>query len=403
MRSSPFPAAVRAAVAATVALALVACSGGGGQGAMPPQEVTVVALKAAPVELRRELPGLVSARLVAEVRPQVSGIVKRVLFREGSRVGAGQALYELDDAVYRAALRSAEAARMRAEAGLETARRSAERGAELVKGHMISVQDNDNLQSILHQAEADLAAAQAAADSARINLDYARISSPISGRIGKSAVTQGALVVANQSDPLATVQKLDTVYVDLTQSSGEWLQLQQELAAGGKGSGQSEVRLTLEDGSAYPLPGQLQFSDVTVQPGTGSFLLRVLVPNPNALLLPGMYVRATIIEGVLPSGLLAPQRGITRDPKGNATAMVVGAGNKVELRSVTTVRAVGDQWLIASGLSVGDRVIVEGLQKIGPGMPVQPVAAGAAAADAAAAGAAAVGPAPARAAAAGAK
>ena len=359
MRSSQYSATLRAAAVTTVVLALVACSGGGGQGGMPPQEVTVVTLKTAPVELRRELPGLVSARLVAEVRPQVSGIVKRVLFREGGLVGAGQALYELDDAVYRA-----------------------ERGAELVKGHMISVQDNDILQSALHQAEADLAAAQAAADSARINLDYARISSPISGRIGKSAVTQGALVVANQSEPLATVQKLDTVYVDLTQSSGEWLQLQQELAAGGKAGGQSEVRLTLEDGSAYPLPGQLQFSDVTVQPGTGSFLLRVLVPNPKALLLPGMYVRATIIEGELANGLLAPQRGITRDPKGNATAMVVGAGNKVELRSVTTARAVGDQWLIASGLSAGDRVIVEGLQKIGPGMPVQPVAADASAAGA---------------------
>ena len=344
---------------------------------MPPQAVTVVTIKTVPVELQRELPGLVSARLVAEVRPQVGGIVKRVLFREGSRVGAGQALYELDDAVYRVAQRSAEAARMRADAGLETARRSAERGTELIKAHMISVQDNDNLQSALHQAQADLAAAQAAADSARINLDYARIVAPISGRIGKSRVTQGALVVANQPEPLATVQQLDTVHVDVSQSSGEWLQLQQELAAGGKGSGQSEVHITLEDGSVYPLLGQLQFSDITVEPGTGSFLLRVLVPNPKGLLLPGMYVRATIIEGVLPNGLLAPQRGITRDPKGNATAMVVGAGNKVELRNVTTAHAVGDQWRITSGLSRGDRVIIEGLQKIGPGMVVQPAEAGA--------------------------
>ena len=337
----------------------------------------MVTLKMAPVDLQRELPGLVSARLVAEVRPQVGGIVKRVLFREGSRVGAGQALYELDDAVYRVAQRSAEAARMRAEAGLETARRSAERGAELIKAHMISVQDNDYLQSALHQAQADLAAAQAAADSARINLDYARITAPISGRIGKSRVTQGALVVANQPDPLATVQQLDTVFVDVTQSSGEWLKLQQELAAGGKESGQSEVHITLEDGSVYPLPGQLQFSDITVEPGTGSFLLRVLVPNPKGLLLPGMYVRATIIEGVLPNGLLAPQRGVTRDPKGNATALVVGADNKVELRKVATAGAVGDQWRITSGLSQGDRVIIEGLQKIQPGMVVQPTEAAA--------------------------
>lgn len=378
MRFRQFSAAVRVAAGSITLLTLAACSGAArGPGGTPPSEVTVVTLKSAPVTLQRELPGLVSARQVAEVRPQVSGIVKRVLFREGGQVGAGQGLYELDDAVYKVALRSAEAARMRAEAGLETARRSAERGTELIKAHMISVQDNDNLQSALHQAEADLATAQAAADSARINVEYAHITAPISGRIGKSAVTAGALVVANQPDPLARVQQLETVYVDLTQSSGEWLQLQQELAAGGKGSGQSEVHITLEDGSAYPVPGQLQFSDVTVEPGTGSFLLRVLVPNPKALLLPGMYVRATIVEGVLPNGLLAPQRGITRDPKGNATAMVVGVGNKVELRNVTTARAVGDQWMITSGLAAGDRVVVEGLQKIQPGMPVQPAEAAA--------------------------
>jgi membrane fusion protein (multidrug efflux system) len=184
-------------------------------------------------------------------------------------------------------------------------------------------------------------------------------------------VTAGALVVANQPDPLATIQHLDEVYVDVTQSSSEWLQLQKELSAGGQGNGSRDVRIVLEDGSAYPLPGKLQFSDVTVQPGTGSFLLRVLVPNPDNLLLPGTYVRATISEGVLKDALLAPQRGITRDPKGNATAMVVGKDGKVEMRNVTTARAVGDQWLVTSGLAAGDRVIVEGLQKIGPGAPVQ--------------------------------
>lgn len=344
---------------------------------MPPQAVTVVTLKNSAVDLQRELPGLVSARLVAEVRPQVSGIVKRVLFTEGGHVDAGQQLYALDDAVYRVAQRSADANRMSAETALETARRSAERGAELLKAHMISVQDNDNLQTALHKAEADLATAQAAADSARINVEYAHISSPISGRIGKSAVTQGALVVADQPQALATVQKLDTVYVDVTQSAGEWLQLQRELAAGGKGMTGSEVHITLEDGSAYALAGKLQFSDVTVEPGTGSFLLRVLVPNPKGLLLPGMYVRASIIEGTLANALLAPQTGITRDPKGNATALVVGKDNKVELRNVMTSRAVGDQWLVTDGLAAGDRVIVEGLQKIQPGMPVQPAELGA--------------------------
>jgi len=360
------------ALSLAVAFSLSACGKGGGpQGGMPPGAVSVVTLKTSSVDLQRELPGLVSARQVSEVRPQVGGIVKKVLFTEGGMVNEGQSLYELDDAVYRVALRSAEAARMKAQAGLESSKSAADRGAELIKTKMISVQDNDNLQAAYHQAQADLAAAEAAADSARINLNYAHITSPISGRIGKSAVTKGALVVANQSEPLARVQRLDTVYVDVTQSSSEWLQLQQELAAGGKEDTKRDVRIVMEDGSAYPEPGELQFSDVTVEPGTGSFLLRVVVPNPNRLLLPGMYVRATISEGVLKNALLAPQRGITRDPKGNATAMVVGKDDKVELRNVTTARAVGDQWLVTSGLSAGDRVIVEGLQKIGPGMPVQ--------------------------------
>jgi|KBSSwiStaDraftv2_1062776.scaffolds.fasta_scaffold37980_2 membrane fusion protein (multidrug efflux system) len=360
------------ALSLAVAFSLSACGKGGGpQGGMPPGAVSVVTLKTSSVDLQRELPGLVSARQVSEVRPQVGGIVKKVLFTEGGMVNEGQSLYELDDAVYRVALRSAEAARMKAQAGLESSKSAADRGAELIKTKMISVQDNDNLQAAYHQAQADLAAAEAAADSARINLNYAHITSPISGRIGKSAVTKGALVVANQSEPLARVQRLDTVYVDVTQSSSEWLQLQQELAAGGKEDTKRDVRIVMEDGSAYPEPGELQFSDVTVEPGTGSFLLRVVVPNPNRLLLPGMYVRATISEGVLKNALLAPQRGITRDPKGNATAMVVGKDDKVELRNVTTARAVGDQWLVTSGLTAGDRVIVEGLQKIGPGMPVQ--------------------------------
>jgi membrane fusion protein (multidrug efflux system) len=373
MRSSPLPAAFRVALPTAVVLVLAACGQGSGpgQGGMPPQGVTVVTLKSGSVVLQRELPGLVSARLVAEVRPQVNGIVKRQLFTEGSLVSAGQTLYLLDDAVYRAAERSAEAARMHAQAALESAKSNADRGAELVKTHMISTQDNDNLQSTYHQAQADLAAAEAAADTARINVAYAHISSPIAGRIGKSAVTPGALVVANQPEALAKVQQLDTVYVDVTQSSAEWLQLQQELSAGGQGNESREVHIVMEDGSAYPLAGQLQFSDVTVEPGTGSFLLRVLVPNPKNLLLPGMYVRATISEGVLHNALLAPQRGITRDPKGNATALIVGPDGKTALRNVTTARAVGDQWLVTAGLAPGDRVIVEGLQKIGPGMPVQ--------------------------------
>ena len=333
--------------------------------------------------LQRELPGRVSARLVAEVRPRVDGIMQRVLFTEGSRVAAGQPLYEIDDAVYRAAYRSAQALQQRAVATLSNARRSAERGTELINSHMISVQDNDGLQSALAQAEADKAVADAQLDSARINLGYAHITSPIAGRIGKSAVTQGSLVTANQAQALAIVQQLDSVYVDVTQSSSEWLQLQQELGTGVASSDSREVQIQLENGSAYPLVGRLQFSDVTVEPGTGSFLLRVLVANPKSMLLPGMYVRATINEGVLKDALLVPQQGITRDAKGSATAMVIGAGSKVELRSVATARAMGSQWLVASGLKSGDRVIVEGLQKIQPGMAVAPTEASAAPAPAA--------------------
>jgi len=246
MRLSPNYAFLTAILPVVASLGLVACSGGpSDQNQMPPQTVTVVTLKTGSVDLQRELPGLVSARMVAEVRPQVGGIIKRILFTEGGKVAAGQQLYELDDALFRAGLRSAEAARMRAQAGLESARSSAERGAELVKAHMISVQDNDNLQASFHQAQADLASAEAAADTARINLEYAHIPAPITGRIGKSAVTPGALVVANQPEALATIQHLDTVYVDVTQSSGEWLQLQQELATGGEGNSKRDVRIVL--------------------------------------------------------------------------------------------------------------------------------------------------------------
>jgi len=376
----------RSASVAGVSLAIVAlgllaacAKSGGGYPQMPPPEVTVVTLKPQSVDLQRALPGRVSARLVAEVRPQVSGLVRKVLFTEGGRVKAGQTLYELDDGPYRAAYGSAQAAQLKAEASLEAVRLSAGRGAELFKTHVISEQDNDNLQAALKQGEADVAAAKAATESARINLGYARITAPISGRIGKSAVTEGALVVANQGDALALVQDLDTVYVDVTQSSSEWLQLQHELGNVDLSKSSRTATITLEDGTHYAHDGKLQFADVTVDQTTGSFLLRVLVPNPEGVLRPGMYVNATVIEGSLPQALLAPQQGITRDPKGNATAMVVGADDKVEQRSLQVIRTVGDQWLVSAGLKAGDRVITEGLQKIQPGMAVKPVEAGTAA------------------------
>ncbi len=385
----PFFSVNRLALLAAIVMA-AGCGGGteATGGAMPPPQVAVVTLKSQAVELRRELPGRVSALLVAEVRPQVGGIVKQVLFTEGSEVKAGQLLYQLDDAVYQAGVSSADAARLKAEAVTDNARRSAARGAELQKTRLISEQDNDALRAALQQAEADLAAARAAVETARISLAYARIRAPIRGRIGKSVVTRGALVTANQGEALATIQQLDQVYVDVTQSSSESLQLRRELGNAGT-AGSRAVQLTLEDGTAYPQAGRLQFTDVTVDQTTGSFLLRVLVPNPQRLLLPGMYVRATINEGTVTNGLLAPQQGITRDPKGNATAMVVDAEGKAQQRMVRTARTVGDQWLISEGLMAGDRVIVEGLQKIMPGMPVVAVEVGAAAARSAAAPAAA--------------
>jgi membrane fusion protein (multidrug efflux system) len=361
---------------------LAACgsSGHGGQMQMPPAEVTVVKLTAQPVTLTRELPGRTNPFLVAEVRPQVTGIVKRRLFTEGAMVKAGDVLYELDDAVYRAQYNSAKAALAKAQATAEAAGSSARRSAELVKIDAVSAQDNDNAVAAMRQSEADVGAAEAAVQSAAVNLGYARITAPISGRIGASSVTPGALVTANQATSLATVQQLDPIYVDVNQSASEWLRLKQDIDAGtvkSEGAG-TAAGILLEDGTHYAHDGKLQFADVTVDPTTGSFLLRVVVPNPKNTLMPGMYVRAVLAEGVRDNAVLAPQRGITRDQRGNASALVVGAGSKVEPRVVHVSRTIGDQWLVDDGLAAGDQLIVEGLQKIQPGMPVHVVEAGAA-------------------------
>jgi membrane fusion protein (multidrug efflux system) len=338
-------------------------------------EVSVVTLKPQSVALTRELPGRIAAFLVAEVRPQVSGIVKRRLFTEGGTVKAGEPLYELDDAIYRAQYNSARATLQKAQATHEAARLTANRAAEMVKIDAVSAQDNDNAIAALRQAEADVAAAQAAVDSSAVNLAYAHIVSPISGRIGKSSITQGALVTAEQTAALATVQQLDPIYVDVNQSSSQWLQLKQDIDAGRvqAGAAGAPTKIVLENGTTYATEGKLQFSDVTVDPTTGNFLLRVIVANPNQVLMPGMYVRAVVGEGVMPQGLLAPQRGVTRDAKGGATALVVGRDDKVEVREVRVSRTIGDQWLVEDGLAAGDRVIVEGLQKVQPGMAVKAV------------------------------
>jgi len=357
------------------ALAMSAC---GRSEAPPPQmapaEVTVVTMKQEKVSLTRELPGRTNAYLLSEVRPQVTGIVKQRLFTEGAQVKAGQPLYQLDDATYQANLASAKASLARARASLTQAELNARRSDELVRIDAVSRQDHDNATATLAQARADVAAAEAAVQSSTVTLNYARITSPIGGRIGKSSVTPGALVTANQAAALATVQQLDPVYVDLTQSASELLQLRKEVAAGKlTRSGNVPVKILLEDGSLYKHEGKLDFADVSVDPGTGSYALRVTVPNPDNILMPGLYVRAIIGSGMRDHAILVPQQGIARDPKGNTSAMIVGKDGKVEARPVKVSRTTGDQWLVEDGLAAGDRVIVAGLQKIRPGAPVKAV------------------------------
>ncbi|MBB3061299.1 efflux RND transporter periplasmic adaptor subunit [Microbulbifer rhizosphaerae] len=363
------------AFVSSVLLASVLLAACGEESAAPPPmapQVTVVTLKSEPVTLTRELPGRTNPYKVAEVRPQVNGIVGQQLFREGGLVEAGQPLYQLDDAIYRADVDSAKASLQSARATLNEARLNAERIAKLVKSGAVSKQENDSAQATLQKAEAEVARAKAAVQQARIQLDYARISAPIGGRIGKSAVTQGALVTANQSAALATVQQLDPIYVDLTQSASELLSLRKALDAGTlENSGDLPVSILLEDGSTYEHKGKLEFAEASVDPSTGSVLLRVVVPNPEHLLLPGMYVRAVVGRGVRENAILVPQQGIARDPKGSTSAMVVTGEGTVAQRSVQVSRTIGDKWLVESGLEAGDRVIVEGLQKVRPGVPVQ--------------------------------
>jgi len=337
----------------------------------PPPAVTVVTLKTEPVTLSRQLPGRTNPFVVAEVRPQVTGVVKERLFTEGSLVKAGQALYQLDDATYRASYNSAKALLARAQAAVEIARFNSDRAEELIETNAISKQEVLNALAEKRKAEADAGVAEAEVASAEVELGYARITSPIDGRIGKSTVTRGALVTADQLAPLATVQQLDPIYVDLTRSANELLELRRELASGiARQTEGIPVTINFEDGTRYENEGELTFTDVAVDPMTGSYALRVVVPNPDHLLMPGMYVRAIVSNAVLDRGLLVPQKGITRDAKGNARALLVNHDGTVELRAVQVSRTVSDQWLVNSGLVEGDRVIVEGLQKVRPGMQV---------------------------------
>lgn len=380
------PALRLIAVALPLSLLAVACSkhdpAANGAGAAAP-EVTVVTLQAAQVPLTTELAGRTSAYQIAEVRPQVSGILKERTFREGSLVKAGAPLYRIDPATYQAAVAQAQATLARAEANVASTELRAQRYEELVTIDAVAKQTRDDAVVALKQAQADVAAARAALQTANINLAYTTVTAPISGQIGRSALTPGALVTANQATALATIQQLDPIYVDVTQSSNDLIRIRRDLASGAlksTGPDQAPVKLLLEDGSTYPLEGKLQFSEVSVDPTSGSVTLRAVFPNPKQQLLPGMYVRAVLSEGLRENALVVPQQGVTRDARGNAVALVVGADGTVQARQLKAERALGANWLVTDGLAVGDRVIVEGLQKVRPGAPARAVEKGAAAA-----------------------
>jgi membrane fusion protein (multidrug efflux system) len=339
-------------------------------------EVVTVTLQPQRVELTTELPGRTSAYLVAEIRPQVNGIIQKRLFTEGADVNAGQVLYQIDPAPFQAALDNAKAALSKAEASLASIQLRVERYKDLLADKAVSQQDYDDATSSLMQVKADIQYWQAMVKTANINLGYTRVTAPISGRIGRSNVTDGALVTAYQPAALATIQQLDPVYVDVTQSIANLLRLKRNIASGNlkrNVADQAKVTLILEDGTPYPLDGTLKFSDVTVDPSTGSFILRMIFPNPEQMLLPGMYAHAVIEEGVNEQAILVPQQGISRNPKGNPVALIVDAEGKAQQRMLTLDRAIGDKWLVSSGLKPGDRVIVEGVQKVRPGASVKVV------------------------------
>ncbi len=397
-------------------LCLAGCNGQQQAPTPPPPEVAVVTVQPQPVVLTSELPGRTAGYLVAEIRPQVNGLIQKRLFAEGSDVKAGQALYQIDPAPFQAALDSAVAsiavAKQQAEkaraalaasiadlkrhqANLTLAKTNRQRFDRLLKDKAIAPMDHDQAvttvdvaeaalrtaeaqvesdRKSVDAAEASIKQAEAAMETARINLGYTKITAPISGRIGRSEITEGAIATAYQAKPLATIQQFDPIYVDVPQSTVELNRLRRSLANGRlKNNGEDKVKIVLEDGTAYPQEGTLKFRDVTVDPTTGSVILRIVVPNPNATLLPGMFVRAMIDEGVNERAILVPQQAVSRDPKGNPLALVVDAEDKVQQRGLATERAVGDQWLVASGLAQGDRVIVEGMQKARPGMSVKVV------------------------------
>ena len=370
------------ALGLVLALSVTACGkkpADTGKGQKGPTAVGYVVVATQPLDLTTDLSGRTSAWLVSDVRPQVGGIIKARQFTEGALVTAGQSLYQIDPATYQAAYDSAEAQVTQAQANADSAADKANRDQQLIAIKAISQQDYVDAQSAAKAAAASLAVAKAGAEAARINLNYTKVTSPISGRIGKSSVTPGALVTANQATALATVQDLSKIYVDITESAADLLTLKKQLASGELGAvDHADVTLTLEDGSSYPLTGRMEFSDVTVNPSTGSVNLRAVFANPDGLLLPGMFVKARVVKGTVSQGILIPQGAVNIDPKGGATVFLAGTDNKAHTQKVTAGEMIGDQWQITDGLKPGDKVIVEGAMRLKDKGDIKPYAAKAA-------------------------
>jgi membrane fusion protein (multidrug efflux system) len=377
-RCQPLSWALALAALASLLSLVGGCERGNGQKVAPAlaPEVATVTIKPRQVELTTELPGRTSAYLISEIRPQVNGIIQKRLFKEGSDVKAGELLYQIDPTPFQVAFDSAKASLGKAQANLPAIRARAERYKELLVDKAVSRQDYDDAAAAVEQVRAEIEYWKTAVEAARINLGYTRVIAPISGRIGMSSVTDGALVTAYQPMSLATIQQLDPIYVDVTQSTADLLLFRRNLETGQLSTNEKnekKVRILLEDGTPYPMEGTLQFRDVTVDAATGSFTLRVVVPNPQNLLLPGMFVRAVVQEGIAEKAILVPQQGVSRTPKGEPIALVVNGTGMVEQRMLTLNRAIGDKWLVSSGLSAGDRVVVEGMLNVRPGTAVKAV------------------------------
>lgn len=357
-------------------LILIGCGQNKTGGVPPTPEVAVMTIQTKSVVTTTELAGRTSANLVAEVRPQVSGIIQKRLFTEGSDVKAGEVLFQIDPALYQVALDNARAALARSEAQLSTIQLRAARYKDLLTQKAVSQQDYDDASAALKQVQADIQYGKATIETARINLQYTTIIAPISGHIGKSSITEGALVTAQQPIALATIQKMDPMYVDIPQSTAEVLRLRHSSKEGHldqNGANQKKVQLIMEDGTLYPLAGTLQFRDVTVDQTTGSVILRAVFPNPKGVLLSGMFVRAVVQEGINKQAILIPQQAVSRDPKGNPLALIVDAQSNVQIRMLTLDRTIGDQWLVSAGLAPGDKIVMEGMQKVKPGALVKAV------------------------------